>query len=116
MYVVDWSYCANKPTIYNYPATLWWNRFRYRRAVNATLDIRKVDNAWSQTGCFSLGSVSSVSYNVRASYKNYYTLPQHFVDYDSLYIARVWWANSTDTEFYIKDGDCYFTLQPSEQL
>ena len=114
MYVVDSRYCGSKPTITNRWSQTTLNWLGSGSGVaSVTLDIRKVDNAWRQTGCFSLKNASSVSYyNVPASY----TIPPHLVDYDSLYIAKLWWADSNNTEYYNKDGDCYFTLQPSEQL
>lgn len=117
MYVVDWKYCGDKPTISNDSAILNWIRSNTygsgSSVVSAELDLRKVENAWSQTGCFSLGeNLSELGLNISASYN--YTIPS--VDYNSLYIARVWWLDSTGQKYYIKDGDCYFTLQPSEQF
>ena len=117
---MDSRYCGNKPTITNNPAIPRWSQTTLNwlgsssRVASATLDIRKVDNAWRQTGCFSLKNASSISGSVPASFS--YTIPPYFVDYDSLYIAKLWWEDSNNTKFYNIDGDCYFTLQPSEQL
>ena len=76
------------------------------------MKLAKVDNAWSQIGCFSLGEAILTSGNV-SSFSNY-TIPSNYVDYDSLYIARLLWVNSAGNKYLVKDGDCYFTLQPSE--
>ena len=109
------QFCGYKPTVSNDPAILKWDRGLYlgygSRVENATLDIRKIDRAWSQTGCFNLGDPISGSGPVPASSEH--TLSS--VDYDSLYIARILWE-SNGTSYYIKDGDCYFTLQPSERI
>ena len=114
---MDQQFCGNEPTVSNDPAILKWDLgidLGYgSRVGNATLDIRKIDRAWSQTGCFNLGDPISGSGPVPASSEH--TLSS--VDYDSLYIARMFWVrNGTSTSYYIKDGDCYFTLQPSEQI
>ena len=109
------QFCGNKPTVSNNPAILKWDLgidLGYgNRVENATLDIKKIDRAWSQTGCFNLGDPISGSGPVPASSEH--TLSS--VDYDSLYIARIFWQ-SDGTSYYIKDGDCYFTLQPSEWI
>ena len=109
------QFCGYKPTVSNDPAILKWDRGLYlgygSRVENATLDIRKIDRAWSQTGCFNLGDPISGSGPVPASSEH--TLSS--VDYDSLYIARILWE-SNGTSYYTKDGDCYFTLQPSERI
>ena len=109
------EFCGNKPTVSNDPAILKWNlgiNLGYgKRVDSATLDIRKIDRAWSQTGCFNLSDPISESGPVPAS--SQHTLSS--VDYDSLYVARIFWVRN-GTRYYIKDGDCYFTLQPSEQI
>ena len=105
------KFCGNKPTVSNDPAILKWDRGFHNRVENATLDIRKIDRAWSQTGCFNLGNPLSGSGSVPASSEHILLS----VDYDSLYIAGLFWV-SNGTSYYIKDGDCYFTLQPSEWI
>ena len=119
MYVVSWRKCGwwSRPLrlLSDSPATL---RIRgYSRASkNATLDIRKVDNAWSQTGCFNLGGTLPESGPVPASStQNVYssgTVTLSPVDYNSLYVARLFWVDNEGTNYYNRDGDCYFTLQP----
>ena len=109
------EFCGNETTVSNDPAILKWDLgIDLRcgcRVENASLEIRKIDRAWSQTGCFNLSDPISGSGPVPASSEH--TLSS--VDYDSLYIARIFWV-SNGTSYYIKDADCYFTLQPSEWI
>ena len=112
MYVADWNNCGSTPTLYsNNLARLVWYHWN-RRVARATLEIRKVDNAWSQTKCFNLAAALPESRSVSAY--SFYTLSS--VDYDSLYVARLIWVDSNGTKYYNKDGDCFFTLQPSERV
>ena len=109
MYAVSSENCGNQPTFSDVSATLYWNRGA-SNSTSAYLDIRRVDNAWNQKGCFSLGH-SLISINVPAP--SSYTMPYYKVDYDSLYVVRMRWY-SQDRWFY--GSDCYFTLQPSEYI
>ena len=109
MYAVSSGNCGNQPTVSNDDATLYWDRGA-SNSTHAYLDIRRVDNAWNQKGCFSLGH-SIISTYVPASHS--LTIPSFGVDYDSLYVARMRWY-SQDGIFY--GSDCYFTLQPSEYM
>lgn len=111
-YVVNQSFCGSKPTVSNNPATLKWVGSG-NSIVSATLDIRKVENAWSQTGCFNLQETlpeSGMSFPATSTH----TISS--VDYDSLYIVKLFWVDSEGTSFYNRDGDCYFTMQPSKWL
>ena len=113
--VVDWASCGGKPTVSNNTAILSWisaNGSFGHNVSRAELELTKVDNAWNQIGCFNLGEAISMSGNV-SSFSNY-TIPSNSVDYDSLYIARLQWVDSAGNKHLVKDGDCYFTLQPSE--
>ena len=112
MYVADWNNCGSTPTLYsNNPAKLVW--YQWNRGVErATLEIRKVDNAWSQTTCFNLGAALPESGRVFENSEHNLSS----VDYDSLYVARLLWMDSNGTTYYNKDGDCFFTLQPSERV
>lgn len=111
MYVANWNNCGSTPTLYsNNPAILRW--YQWNRGVErATLEIRKVDNAWSQTTCFNLGATLPESGPV---FENNSEHNLSSMDYDSLYIARLLWMDSNGTNYYNKDGDCLFTLQPRE--
>ena len=112
LYAVNPEYCGNRPDIRgsNNRAILYWTS---GEGVTRTyLHVRKVDNAWNQKECFNLAYFSwteGVPARVPASFNQ--TI--YGVDYDSLYVARVlWYVNGT--YHYGGDGDCYFTLQPSE--
>ena len=114
MYVVHQRNCGGKPTVSNDSATLSWiteSGFG-SSVVGAELNLKKVDNAWSQSGCLNIEEVLSGSVSVAKS--GNYTISPSSVDYDSLYIARLQWIDSAGNKFLVKDGDCYFTLQPSE--
>ena len=80
--------------------------------MKTELDLRKVYKPWSQTGCFN--PVETII--EEASVSDYYSISSNYVDYDSLYIARLLWVDSAGNKYHIKDGDCYFTLQPSEHV
>ena len=106
MYAVSSGNCGNQPNVSDDNATLYWDRGA-SDSTYAYLDIRRVDNAWNQKGCFSQGySVLSYSYFGASSS---YTIPSYHVDYDSLYVARMLWPGT----YFL---DCYFTLQPSEYI
>ena len=108
MYAVSSQNCGNQPTVSD--AILYWDR-GVSNSTDAYLDIRRVDNAWSQKGCFSLGH--SVLRNRRFSASSSYAIPSRHVDYDSLYVVRMRW-NFQGSSYY--GSDCYFTLQPSEYI
>ena len=110
--VASYYYCGSSPTLSsNNPATLKWYKW-YTQIRNATLDIRKVGNPWSGTGCFSIGGTLPESGPVPAT--STHTISS--VDYDSLYVARLYWMDSEGKEYYNRNRDCYFTIQPSEWL
>ena len=109
MYAVSSRNCGNQPNVSNDNATLYWDR-GVSNSTYAYLDIRRVVNAWNQKGCFSLG------YSLISSYvpvSSSLTIPSYGVDYDSLYIARMYWSSQGRYFYY---SDCYFTLQPSEYM
>ena len=110
MYAVSSENCGNQ-TVSNDNATLYWDRGA-SNSTSARLDIRRVDNAWNQKGCFSLGH-SLISIYVPASYS--LTIPSYGVDYDSLYVVRMRWYFRGRRDSY-SGSDCYFTLQPSEYI
>ena len=109
MYAVSSENCGNQPNVSNDNATLYWDRGG-SNSTSAYLDIIRVDNAWNQKGCFSLGH-SSISIYAPAS--SSYTIPSYGVDYDSLYVVRMRWYSQGR---YFYGSDCYFTLQPSEYI
>ena len=110
MYAVSSRNCGNQPTVSDTYATLYWNRGA-SNSTRAYLDIRKVDNAWNQKGCFSLGHY--VTNNRRFGASSRYTIPSYNRDYDSLYVVRMRWYFQGRRYF---GSDCYFTLQPSEYI
>ena len=111
LYVVSSGNCGYWPTLRSNNATFRWWSWGYH---NTSLDIRKVADPWSGTGCFYLGETlpeiesgpvpASSAYNISS------------VDYNSLYVARLYWVNSEGTQFSNRGGDCYFTIQPSKRL
>ena len=109
MYAVSSENCGNQPTVSNDNGTLYWDRGASNSTL-AYLDIRRVDNAWNQKGCFSQG-YSLIAIYVPAS--SSYAIPSYNVDYDSLYVVRMYWYLQAR---YFYDSDCYFTLQPSEYI
>ena len=88
MYAASSQNCGNQPTVSDVSAILYWDR-GVSNSTGAYLDIRRVDNAWNQKGCFSLGYSLLVSGHVPAS--SSYTIPFRHVDYDSLYVVRLRW-------------------------
>ena len=105
MYAVSSRNCGNQPTVSS--ATVYWNRGA-SNSTYAYLDIIRVDNAWNQKGCFSLGHVTR---NRGVGVRSSYTIPSNNRDYDSLYVARMRWYFRGRR---YSGSDCYFTLQPSE--
>ena len=110
MYAVSSQIFGNQPTVSDVSATLYWNR-GVSNSTYAYLDIRRVDNAWNQKGCFSQGHY--VLRNRRFSASSSYTISSWHVDYDSLYVVRIGWYFQ-GRRYY--GSDCYFTLQPSEYI
>ena len=109
MYAVSSENCGNQ-TVSNGNATLYWDRGG-SNSTSAYLDIIRVDNAWDQKGCFSLGNY--VLRNRFVSVPSSYTIPSNNRDYDSLYVVRMRWYSQGR---YFYGSDCYFTLQPSEYI
>ena len=115
LYAVNPEFCGNRPDVRgsNNRAILYW---KSGEGVTRTfLHIRKVDNAWNQKECFNLTTVSwteGVPVRVPASFSR--TISSWEVDYDSLYVARVFWYVNGTYHYDGDDGNCYFTLQPSE--
>ena len=108
MCAVSWRNCGNQPTVSS--ATLNWNRGA-SNSTRAYLDIIRVNNAWNQKGCFSLGNY--VLRNGFVSVPYIYTIPSNNRDYDSLYVVRTRWYFQGSS---YSGSDCYFTLQPSEYI
>ena len=105
-------YCGNMPTVIN-PSTVNWARGSGSFVDHASLEIRKADNIWSQTatGCLSTEQVVSDSHVSSSSSRS---VPN--VDYDSLYIARVLWLDSSNNPYYHVNSECYFIPRRSECL
>ena len=75
------------------------------------MQLSKVTNVWNQTGCLTLEPVTSVDYQANYGTSSY-TLS--LVDYDSLYVARLVWFDSSNNSYYLNNSDCYFIPQRSE--
>ena len=108
------SYCGSNPTLTN-SNTVRWTRGSGSNVYNGSLEIRKVDDIWSQraTGCLNSVQLPVVSYSISQNYWSY-SVPN--VDYDSLYIARVLWLDSSNNPYYHVNSECYFIPRRSECL
>ena len=62
------------------------------------------------TGCLNTVEVASLHGSRSASY----SLPS--VDYNSLYIAKVLWLDSSNNAHYLTNSECYFIPQRREYL
>ena len=104
------SYCGSNPTVTN-PSTsnVSWTIGSGYNVNYTSLEIRRVDNIWSQTATGCLSSVHVVSTS-----SAFYSVPN--VDYDSLYIARVFWYDFSHNRYYRNNSECYFIPQRSEYL
>ena len=60
------------------------------------------------TGCLNAVEVASLHVSRSASY----SLPS--VDYNSLYIAKVLWLDSSNNVHYLNNSECYFIPQRRE--
>ena len=76
---------------------------------SAYLEVRRVANIRGQlTGCLDAMEVDSRHVSRSSSY----SLPS--VDYNSLYIAKVIWLDSSNNAHYLNNSECYFIPQRSE--
>ena len=103
------EFCGNGPMVTN-PGTVrvsWsGDMFNVHRAY---LEVRRVANIRGQlTGC--LVTVEVASRHVSRS--SLYPLPS--VDYNSLYIAKVLWLDSSNNAHYRNNSECYFIPQRRE--
>lgn len=111
-YVESWVNCGGYwSSLSSNNTTFQWWSYGYH---NTSLDIRKVADPWSRTGCFYLGGTLPEIESGPVPASSTYTISS--VDYNSLYVARLLWVDSEGTQFSIRGGDCYFTIQPSEWL
>ena len=100
-------YCGNKPTVTN-PGTFSWYGSR-SGVYRAYLELRRVANIRGQlTGCLDAVQVASRHVSRLSSY----SLPS--VDYNSLYIAKVLWLDSSNNAHYLNNSECYFIPQRRE--
>ena len=63
-----------------------------------------------QTGCLNAVEVAAL----HASSSSSYSLPS--VDYNSLYIAKVLWLDSSNNPHYLNNSECYFIPQRREYI
>ena len=101
-------YCGNMPTVTN-PGTFSWSGGDGSDVHRAYLEVRRVANIRGQlTGC--LGAVQVASRHV-SKLSSYSLTP---VDYNSLYIAKVLWLDSSNNAHYQNNSECYFIPQRRE--
>lgn len=104
------NYCGNMPTVTN-PRTIQWWHGDGSYVNRAYLEVLRVANIRSQLpGCLNAVKVTSQHVSRFSSY----ALPS--VDYNSLYIAKVLWLDSSDNAHYSHNSDCYFIPQRREYL
>ena len=105
--------CGGAPRIIPGSSTVQWRNY-YPNIINQTyLEVRKVNDVWSQTGCLNSEEVihSRSFYGTSASTIRY-QFPS--MDYDSLYIAKVFWIDRSSNAYYRNNSECYFIPQRSE--
>ena len=91
-------------------STVQWSNYY---PINHTrVDVRKVNAIWNQTGCLNSEPVTSFYAHPSTSMLTNYTFPS--MDYDSLYIAKVLWIDSSSNYYYLGNSECYFIPQRSE--
>ena len=100
------EFCGNVPMVTDSGTFSWSGGYPVYRAY---LEVRRVANIRGQlTGC--LVTVEVASRHVSRS--SLYPLPS--VDYNSLYIAKVLWLDSSNNAHYRNNSECYFIPQRRE--
>ena len=97
------EYCGGSPQMQMAdPNTVEWNTSSL--ANHSYVEVRKVNDIWSQTGCLNSDEVAS--FRAFPPSVPSYTFPT--TDYDSLYIAKVICLDNSYRAYYRNTSECYF--------
>ena len=83
----------------------WSNPF-WLSVNNSYVEVRKV-NILTQTGCLS--SIEVETFYTFSENSPSYTFPDE--EYESLYVAKVFWLDNSYNVYYLNNTECYFLPQ-----